>query len=60
MLDFKQELVQEDECYHKKTLCFDVQNILVRRVNIIDPTEIEMLKNCTHYKDFIVVNTLKE
>ena len=58
--DMKEELMQEDQNHHHKTLCFDIVNVLVRKINIEDPEEINLLKDVTNYEQFVIVETEKE
>ena len=50
------ELSQEDSNMGQKTLCIDVENIMIRRVNIFDAEEQNMLKNTRAYEDYIIVD----
>jgi hypothetical protein len=54
--DMRKELVQEDINWGQKTLCIDVENTLVRKVNIREIEELNMLKELTKYDDYIVIN----
>lgn len=54
--DMRFELYQEDVNYGQKTLCIDVENIFVRKVNMFDVEELNMLKEVTRFEDYIIVN----
>ena len=51
----RSELFQEDVNFGQKTLCIDVENILVRKVNILDAEELNMLKEIQNYEDYIII-----
>ena len=40
----KQELFQDDINSHQLTICLDIENVLVRQVNILDIDEMNSLK----------------
>lgn len=54
--DMRFELYQEDVNHGQKTLCVDVENIFVRKVNMLDVEEINMLREANRYEDYIIVN----
>ena len=56
--DMKEELTQEDQNHHQKTLCFDVKNVLVRKIDLRDLEEINMLRDCTNFEEFVIINTV--
>lgn len=37
-----------------------MQNVLVRKINLRDLEEINMLKDCTNFEEFIIVNTVEQ
>ena len=53
--DTKLELIQEDNQLDKKTLCFDIENIFIRKINIRDQEELNILKDIpdSQYEDYI-------
>lgn len=54
--DMRFELSQEDSNIGQKTLCIDVENILIRKVNIFDNEDQNMLRNAICYEDYIIVD----
>jgi hypothetical protein len=52
----RKELIQEDINYDQKTLCLDIENIFVRKVNIKEIEELNMLREFTKFEDYIIVN----
>jgi hypothetical protein len=54
--DMRQELTQEDANFGQKTLCLDVENILVRRVNVSDVEELNMLREAIRFEDYIIIS----
>ena len=41
----RQELAQEEIYTKSKTLCFDIESVFIRKVNILDWEELTMLQN---------------
>ena len=58
--DMKEELTQEDKNHHQRTLCFVVQNVLVRKIDLRDLEEINMLRDCSNFEEFVIVNTVAQ
>lgn len=41
---------------NRRTLCIDIINVLVRKININEPEDINFLKEATNFETFIVVD----
>ena len=38
--------------------CVDVKNVLVRKIDLRDLEEINMLRDCTNFEEFVIINTV--
>lgn len=58
----KEELYQEDIYSNQKTLCFDIEHIFIRKINITDIDEFNSLQKDSQEENFshryILVNNL--
>jgi hypothetical protein len=52
----RMELLQEEIDNGHKTLCIDIENVFVRKVNIMDIEELSMLQDLTKFEDYILVD----
>ena len=45
-----------------RTLCFDIENVLLRRVNILDEDELQELSETkdTQYHEYVIINLIDE
>mgnify|MGYP000527044712 FL=1 len=43
--ELKAELYKEDLYKHMKTLCFDIESVFIRKINLKDFEELNTLKN---------------
>ena len=50
-LDLGTELRQKREFFGQKTLCLDLESIMLRKVDILDPQEINVLINLSQKED---------
>jgi hypothetical protein len=58
----RDELIQDDINSRQKTLCIDIENIFIRKVNILEIEELNMLIEIQKYDYYILVdqNPLEE
>ena len=55
--ELKSELYQEDIYKKMKTLCFDIENVFIRKVDLKDAEELQKLKNTENYGiDYVVID----
>ena len=58
--ELKSELYKEDIYRHMKTLCFDVENVFVRKINLKDVEELNTLKQCQNYElNYVLISKEK-
>ena len=53
--EMKKELFREDLYRTKNTLCFDIQNVFIRKINILDHDEYKMLAETMEFEISYVV-----
>ena len=59
--EFKSELYKEDIYGHMKTLCFDVETIFVRKINLKDIEELNKLKYSINFEhNYVLVYKYEE
>ena len=52
----RHELMKDDVYLNQKTLCIDIENIFVRKVNILDAEELSILIEIQKYDYYILVD----
>ena len=48
--DMKEELFKEDPYNKMKTLCFDIENVFLRKVDLLDIEELNTLSNAEEFE----------
>jgi hypothetical protein len=48
--DMKEELFKEDLYNKMKTLCFDIENVFLRKVDLLDIEELNTLSNAEEFE----------
>ena len=57
--ELKSELYKEDIYKKMKTLCFDIESVFIRKINLKDIEELTTLKQCQNYEDNYVLINMK-
>jgi len=56
-LELKSELYKEDLYKQMKTLCFDIESVFIRKINLKDIEELNTLKACEDVgTDYVLIN----
>jgi hypothetical protein len=55
--ELKSELYKEDLYKQMKTLCFDIESVFVRKINLKDFEELNNLKTCEDFgSNYVIIN----